>query len=63
MSWKEKTELYLSCHERDWVPNQSELFGPKINFSWEKIYPIFKNYFDNDLSPLDQVFLSDFNGK
>jgi len=63
MSWKEKAELYLSCHERDWVPNQSELFGPKIDFSWEKIYPIFKNYFDNDLSPLDQVFLSDFNGK
>jgi asparagine synthase (glutamine-hydrolysing) len=61
--WKEKSELYLSCHERDWVPNQSNLFGDKLNFSWEKIYPIFKNYFENDLSPLDQVFLSDFNGK
>jgi asparagine synthase (glutamine-hydrolysing) len=61
--WKERSELYLSCHERDWVPNQSNVFGEKINFSWEKIYPIFKNYFENDLSPLDQVFLSDFNGK
>jgi asparagine synthase (glutamine-hydrolysing) len=61
--WKEKSELYLSCHERDWVPNQSDLFGEKLNFSWEKIYPIFKNYFENDLSPLDQVFLADFNGK
>lgn len=61
--WKEKTELYLLCHERDWVPDQSELFGPKIHFSWEKIYPLFRHYFDNDLSPLDQVFLSDFNGK
>lgn len=63
LSWKEKAELYLLCHERDWVPNQSELFGTKLNFSWERIYSFFKNYFENDLSPLDQVFLSDFNGK
>ncbi|MER5174261.1 MAG: asparagine synthase C-terminal domain-containing protein [Candidatus Nitrosocosmicus sp.] len=63
LSWKEKAELYLLCHERDWVPNQLELFGTKLNFSWERIYSFFKNYFDNDLSPLDQVFLSDFNGK
>ena len=61
--WKQKAELYLSCHERDWVPNQSEIFGGKLNFSWDQIYSIFKNYFENDLSPLDQVFLSDFNGK
>ncbi len=63
LTWKEKAELYLSCHERDWVPNQTELFGPDLNFSWEKIYHQFKYSFDNSLSPLDQVFLSDFNGK
>ena len=62
-SWREKAELYLSCHERDWVPNQSELFGDTLDFSWEKIYDLFKNYFDNGLDPLAQVFLSDFNGK
>ena len=31
-TWIEKAELYLSCHERDWVPNQTELFGPKLIF-------------------------------
>jgi asparagine synthase (glutamine-hydrolysing) len=61
--WKEKSKLYLSCHERDWVPDQSEIFGEKLNFSWDRIYSIFRHYFENDLSPLDQVLLSDFNGK
>ena len=40
--WKEKAKLYLSCHERDWVPDQHKMFGSKIKFSWEKIYKIFK---------------------
>ena len=62
-TWIDKAEIYLSCHDRDWVPNQTELFGASINFSWEKIYHIFKYSFNNSLSPLDQVFLSDFNGK
>jgi len=62
-TWKQKVKLYLSCHERDWVPEQEEIFGNKIEFSWEYIYSIFKPYFENSLEPLDQVFLSDFNGK
>ena len=61
--WKNKTKLYLSCHERDWVPDQHKMFGSKIKFSWEKIYKILKPYFNNNLEPLDQVFLADFNGK
>jgi asparagine synthase (glutamine-hydrolysing) len=61
--WKEKAKLYLSCHDRDWVPDQNKMFGSKIKFSWENIYKIFKPYFENGLSPLDQVFLADFNGK
>ncbi len=61
--WKEKAKLYLSCHERDWVPDQHKMFGLKIKFSWETIYEIFRPFFDNHLSPLDQVFLADFNGK
>ena len=62
-TWMNKSKLYLSCHERDWVPDQHKMFGRKIKFSWEKIYLLFKSYFDNDLEPLDQVFLADFNGK
>tara|TARA_Y100000741_G_scaffold362247_1_gene347648 strand:- start:648 stop:1856 length:1209 start_codon:yes stop_codon:yes gene_type:complete len=59
----EKINCYLSCHERDWVIDQEELFGEKINFSWKEIHSILKPYFDNSLSPLDQVFLADYNGK
>jgi len=59
----DKTKLYLECHERDWVPNQTELFGSKANFSWNDIYSKIIPYFDNSLSPLDQVFLADINGK
>jgi len=63
MNWKNRAKLYLACHERDWVPDQEKIFGKKIKFSWDKIYKIFTPYFRNKLSPLDQVFLSDFNGK
>ena len=59
----DKTKLYLECHERDWVPDQMELFGSKANFSWDEIYSKIIPYFDNSLSPLDQVFLADINGK
>lgn len=61
--WKEKAKLYLSCHDRDWVPNQNKMFGPAVKFSWEKIYQLFRPYFSNELEPLNQVFLADFNGK
>jgi asparagine synthase (glutamine-hydrolysing) len=53
----------LSCHERDRVPDQEKLFGKKSGFSWENIYKTLITYFDNPLSPLEQVFLADYNGK
>ena len=59
----EKTKLYLECHERDWVPDQEQLFGKKTSFSWNDILSKLIPYFDNSLSPLDQVFLADINGK
>ena len=59
----EKIKTYLQCHERDHVPDQELLFGNKSNFSWDSIYSILLPYFDNSLDPLDQVFLSDYNGK
>ena len=59
----EKTKAYLSCHERDRVPDQEKLFGKKSKFSWESIYETLIDYFDNSLSPIEQVFLADYNGK
>ncbi len=59
----EKTMAYLSCHERDRVPDQEKLFGKKSKFSWESIYKTLIVYFDNPLSPIEQVFLADYNGK
>ena len=59
----EKTKLYLDCHQRDWVPDHEKLFGEKAKFSWNDIYSKLVPYFENSLSPLDQVFLADINGK
>ena len=59
----EKAKAYLSCHERDQVPDQEKLFGKKSKFSWESIYEPLIAYFDNPLSPIEQVFLADYNGK
>ena len=59
----DKTKLYLECHERDWVPDQDQLFDSKAKFSWDEIYSKIIPYFDNSLSSLDQVFLADINGK
>ena len=63
MSPLDRVKLYLECHERDWVPDQIELFDSKANFAWDEIYSKIIPYFDNSLSPLDQVFLADYNGK
>jgi len=59
----EKIKAYLSCHERDWVPDQEDLFSKKSQFSWDVIYDKLMPYFDNSLDLLNQVFLADFNGK
>ena len=59
----EKVKAYLECHERDWVPDQENIFEIKSGFSWNKIYDILQPFFNNDLSSLDQLFLADFNGK
>ncbi len=60
---QEKVEAYLKCHERDWVPDQENIFLSKMNFSWENIYQKILPYFDNSLPLLEQVFLADYNGK
>jgi asparagine synthase (glutamine-hydrolysing) len=59
----ERVKVYLSCHERDWVPDQHEMFANKLKFDWSSIYSLLTSYFNNDLNPLDQVLLADYNGK
>ena len=59
----EKAKAYLLCHERDQVPDQEKLFGKKSKFSWESINKKLITFFDNPLSPIEQVFLADYNGK
>ena len=59
----DKVKAYLACHERDNVSDQQDVFGPKAEFSWDKIYQFLLPYFDNKLDPLNQVFLADYNGK
>ena len=61
--WIIKTKNYLECHNRDWVPDQSAMFGDSIPFDWSEIYFYFKPYFQNNLELLKQVMLADFNGK
>ena len=59
----DKINAYLSCHERDYVPEQEQIFEKKIEFSWNDIYEKLRPFFDNSLSPLEQGFLADYNGK
>ena len=59
----EKAKAYLECHVRDRVPDQSDLFTNKCNFSWNNIYERLLPFFDNDLSRINQVCLADYNGK
>lgn len=61
--WKNKVLDYLECHNRDWVPDQEQMFGRLIKFNWNNIYNFFKPFFQNTLEPLKQVMLADFNGK
>ena len=62
-TWLTKTKNYLECHNRDWVPDQNQMFGKSIKFDWTEIYQYFKPYFKNNLQPLNQLMLADYNGK
>ena len=63
MNYEDKTKLYLECHERDWVLDQEKIFTKLTNFSWNEIYDYVSPNFQNQLDPIDQVFLADINGK
>ena len=59
----EKIKAYLECHNRDFIPEQIQVFDEKSNFSWDVIYKIFYPYFNNSLPILNQILLADYNGK
>ena len=59
----EKILAYLNCHERDWVPDQKNIFTKKFDFSWEEFLVGLTPFFKNDLSEINQVILADYNGK
>ena len=59
----ERVKAYLECHERDWVQDQEDLFGGKIEFTWDQIYQKLLPFFDNSLLLIEQIFLADYNGK
>ena len=63
ISTYEKINLYLSCHERDFVPEQREIFTKKMNFNWNDIHKQLFPFFNNSLTPIEQIFLADYNGK
>jgi asparagine synthase (glutamine-hydrolysing) len=63
LNWYDRARLYIDCHDRDWVPDQENMFGRSMNFNWEQIYSLFRDYFENDLDPLDQIFMADYHGK
>ena len=60
---EEKINAYLKCHERDWVPDQHDVFNSRMKFNWNEIHNNLKPFFNNSLSRLSQVFLADYNGK
>lgn len=59
----QRTQMYLDSHERDWVPDQENIFGERLQFSWNLILGKLERHFNNPLPPLGQVFLADYNGK
>ena len=59
----DKIRAYLSCHERDHVPEQELIFDKKMQFNWKDIYDKLYPFFNNPLHPIEQVFLADYNGK
>ena len=63
MGWQERVSLYTKCHNRDWVPDQTEMFGPAVKFSWEFVWQSLRRFFDNPLNSLQQVWLADYHGK
>ena len=35
---EEKINAYLKCHERDWVPDQHDVFDSRMKFNWNEIH-------------------------
>ena len=60
---REAVLKYLDCHQRDWVPDQKNIFGSKvIPFDWSNIVRHLEKYFEVP-QMLDNVLNADFHGK
>lgn len=60
---RQKVKAYLNCHQRDWVPDQKNIFGSKCPFDWNVVLTHLLPYFNNPLASISQVFLADYRGK
>jgi len=64
-----KAERYLYSRARDWIPNQTKLFGTKFkknkknSYTSKDLISFFIPTFDNKLNYINQIFLADFNYK
>ena len=62
-SIEDKANAYLQVHNRDWVEDQANMFGPELKFEWTMILEHIMPNFGNTLPNLQQVFMADYNGK
>ena len=71
-NWLDKVKLYLTCHENDWVKDQTKIFNKK--FKWDLIYNYLRQYFvdlpeygpaseDEELYRLGPVIAADMHNK
>lgn len=56
-----RVDAYLAGHSRDWTPDHARMFN--FPFKWSSITNLLEPYFDNNMHPLNQVMMADFNGK
>lgn len=54
---------YIDSHGNDHVPDQANMFGNEIQFDWDDIQKSLLGNFSSRLTPVDNIFMADFNGK
>jgi len=54
---------YLDVHNRNWVEDQAQMFGPDVNFKWEMVTENINHHFANNLTEISQILHADYNGQ
>jgi len=57
-SIEDKANAYLQVHNRDWVDDQANMFGPELKFDWKMVLEHIMPNFGNNLPQLQRVFLA-----